>query len=119
MARHNTRHLDQRRLLLPRDYAANASQFGADARLGFHVPPGGDEPSMRVAREQHLLFCAWNRHRRPTAAALARMFGTSKQTISRTSCGHRWAGGTLLAAVFYANRIAALSEQERRSRNRK
>ena len=111
MARLNARHLDQRLRLLPRDYAANPSLYGVDPAVGFHVPAGGDEASLLVAREQHLLLCAWNRDRRPTVAVLAQLFGTSKQVISRVSRGERWAGGTVLAALVHANRVAAASRQ--------
>jgi len=106
MARLNARHLDQRRQLVPRDYAAVPELFGVDPRAEFWVPAEGDEPSMRVAREQHLLLCIWNVRRRPSADVLANRFGTSKQTISRVSRGERWAGETLFAALVFAIRCS-------------
>lgn len=98
------RHLDRQRLLTPRDYAADPGLFGVDPEVSFHVPAGGDTASMHNAVEQHLLLCAWNQSRRPSAAALGRRFGVSKQTVSRVSRGERWAGHTVLAALLYATR---------------
>lgn len=102
--RRMARHLDRQRLLTPRDYAAEPGLFGVDPGVSFHVPAGGDTASMHSAVEQHLLLCAWNQSRRPSAAALGRRFGISKQTISRVSRGERWAGHTVLAALLYATR---------------
>lgn len=98
------RHLDRQRLLRPRDYAADPRQFGVDPDVPFRVPTGGDRASMHSAIEQHLLLCAWNQSRRPSATALGRRFGVSKQTISRVNRGERWAGHTVLAALVYAAR---------------
>jgi hypothetical protein len=98
------RHLDRQRLLRPRDYAADPTLFGVDSEVSFHVPAGGDAASMHSAIEQHHLLCVWNRTRRPSAAALGRRFGISKQTISRVNRGERWAGHTVLAALLYATR---------------
>ena len=106
MARLNARHLDQRRLLEPRDYCADPDLFGVDAAAVFRVPSDGDATSLHVAREQHLLLCAWNLRRRPSAKTLATRFGASKQTISRVSRGERWAGETVLAALVFAVRPA-------------
>jgi len=43
MARINARHLDHRRRLYPRDYAADPTLFGVDIEAVFRVPNGGDE----------------------------------------------------------------------------
>lgn len=101
------RHLDRQRLLSPRDYAIVPELFGVDPEVTFHVPAGGDAVSMHSAVEQHLLLCTWNQSRRPSAAALGRRFGISKQTVSRVSRGQRWAGHTVLAALLYATRQQA------------
>lgn len=98
------RHLDRQRLLSPRDYAIVPELFGVDPEVTFQVPAGGDAASMHSAVEQHLLLCAWNRSRRPSATVLGRRFGISKQTVSRVSRGQRWAGHTVLAALVYAAR---------------
>jgi hypothetical protein len=98
------RHLDRQRLLSPRDYAIVPELFGVDPEVSFHVPAGGDAASMHSAVEQHLLLCAWNQSRRPSAAVLGRRFRVSKQTLSRVSRGQRWAGHTVLAALLYATR---------------
>lgn len=103
MGRIHPRHLDQRRTLTPRDYAVDPDSFGLSEHLEFHVPPGGDEVSMRIAIVQHRLVCRWNRTgRRISAALLERRFGVKKQTISLTARGWRWAGETALAALAYA-----------------
>lgn len=103
MGRIHPRHLDQRRTLAPRDYAVDPDSFGLSEHLEFHVPPGGDPVSMRIAVVQHQLVCRWNRTgRRITAAQLERRFGVKKQTISLTARGWRWAGETALAALLHA-----------------
>jgi hypothetical protein len=103
MRRPGANHIDRRRRLRPADYATDPHRFGTDPHLDFRVPAGGDDVSMKVARVQHQLVSAW-RHQpgTPSGAALARGFGCSKQTFSRTVLGHRWAGETLLAALLHA-----------------
>jgi hypothetical protein len=99
------RHLDQRRTLTPRDYASPPDLFGVTKEARFLVPRGGDEVSMRIALEQHLLICEWeDGGRHPTAALLGRRFGINKQTLSLTARGRRWAGETVLAALVHATR---------------
>jgi len=78
--------------------------FGVDPDARFQRPDGGDRVSMRIAQQIHLLLCDWNRDRRPSAAALAERFDTSKQTISRVSRGERWPGETVMAALVHAAR---------------
>ena len=103
MAPIHPRHLDQRRQLVPRDYASDPDSFGLTESLGFHVPAGGDPVSMRIAALQHDLVCRWNHNqRRPTAAQLGRWFGIKKQTLSLTTKGRRWAGETVLSALTAA-----------------
>jgi len=103
MGRIHPRHLDQRRLLEPRDYAEQPESFGLSEHLKFRVPDGGDEISMRIAATQHLLVCLWNRtHRHVSAVQLEQRFGVKKQTMSLTTKGRRWAGETALAALVFA-----------------
>lgn len=103
MGRIHPRHLDQRRLLEPRDYAVDPDSFGLSEQLEFRVPFGGDEVSMQIAMVQHSLICHWNRTgRRLSAAQLDRRFGVKKQTMSLTAKGRRWAGGTVFAALAHA-----------------
>ena len=100
MGRFNGRHLDQRRQLQPRDYLTRADYFGVDPNVQVVVPEGGNEVSLRVAVEQHLLVCRWGEVRRPSSAAvLARRYGTTPSTISAVVTGRRWAGETLFAAL--------------------
>jgi hypothetical protein len=103
MARLNARHLDNERRLRPRDYATHPGLFGVDPDLEFRCPDGGDSVSKRVAEQTHRLLCRWNRERRPSAAALAERYGTSKQTLSEVSRGLRWPGETILAALHDAD----------------
>lgn len=103
MGRIHPRHLDQRRLLEPRDYASDSESFGLTEHLEFRVPSGGDAISMQIAAVQHGLVCRWNATGRTrTAALLERRFGIKKQTMSLTAKGRRWAGETVLAALIYA-----------------
>ncbi len=90
---------------MPADYAVDPHRFGSDPALGFHVPCGGDATSMEIARIQHLLVVAWRGNPTgPSAAALARRFGFSKQTLSRSTLGQRWMGETVMAAWLYGQR---------------
>ena len=105
MGQLNPRHLDHRRLLTPRDYAADPAMFGVAADLAFEVVAGGDEISMRIAHLEHLVVCEWeDSDRRPPASVLCRRFGFSAQTLSKATRGQRWAGETVLAALHYATR---------------
>lgn len=108
------RHLDQRRLLTPRDYFVDPSTFGLVPGAPTHIPPGGDQVSLRIARLQHGLVCQWAlAGRTPTVAALCRRFEMSKQTLSLVTLGKRWAGETVLAALVHA-----ASESARNTRSR-
>lgn len=108
MRRNHPRHLDRRRNLTPRDYASEPSLFGVVYDLEFIVPEQGDEVSKRVAHEQNLLVCEWERRdRQPSAARLGTRFGLSKQTLSKVTRGERWAGETGLAALTHATRSSA------------
>lgn len=112
----NTRHLDRRRRLRPRDYATDPTLYGVDPTVAFHCPVGGDEISMRIAAHTHLVLCDWNLDRRPSATAIAKTFGTSKNTISRVSRGTRWPGETLLVALTESRwRRRPIDQAENRS----
>lgn len=112
MGRIHPRHLDQRRLLEPRDYVEQPESFGLSEQLKFRVPVGGDEISMRIVATQHLLVCLWNRTQRHVSAVqLEQRFGVKKQTMSLTTKGRRWAGRPL-AAVVFANRITMANRYE-------
>lgn len=102
MAQIGARHLDRRRRMLPRDYVEDPEAFGVDPGARFRCPDTGDAVSLRIAEQVHMLLCAWNRDRRPSAAALANRFTMSKQTLSRVSRGERWPGETVMAALCYA-----------------
>jgi len=96
-------HLDRRLALAPRDYVAEPARFGRDLRVELVMPAGGDPASAHAAWAQHQLVCEWRaRGQRPPVAALARRFGFSKQTWSRTVVGERWAGQLLLTALMHA-----------------
>jgi len=84
MTRINARHLDQRRLLLPRDCCTDPDLFGVGPLAAFHIPVRGDETSMCASLEQYLLLCLCNQEG-PSAEIPASKFGTSKQTLSRVS----------------------------------
>lgn len=105
MSRLHPRHLDQKRLLAPRDYCIAPTEFGVVADTPFEVPSGGDVVSMRIAEVQHRLICQWDSTRRtPSVALLSERFAISKQTISRVVRGERWAGETGLSALTHATR---------------
>ena len=95
-------HLHRQRSLSPRDYATVPERFGHDANLAFELPDGGDEASLRLSIVQHRVVCRWRvlrgEHGAPSGAELARRFGCSKQTISASATGHRWACGVVYAA---------------------
>lgn len=98
----NGAHIDQRRLLLPRDYAADPDLFGHQIAVRFLIPHGGDELSMQVARSQHLMLCAWRqRTGGPGTTLMRRRFGISAAVWSRTTRGQRWAGETCFAALAH------------------
>lgn len=102
------RHLDRRLAGLPCDYVEVAQRFGVDDDVGLVVPDGGDRVSAEVAWQQHRLVLAWRgRGCQPSAAALCRRFGFSKQTWSRTVLGQRWAGQLLLAALLQPSTAGA------------
>ena len=94
--------LDRQLKLTPRDYAVNPHAYGQDPQLAFHVPPGGDDRSMRVAIQQHRLVLRWRRSRRPAARVLVARYGFSKQVLSRICLGERWAGAVGTAALLDA-----------------
>jgi hypothetical protein len=97
-------HVDRRRQLLPRDYVRGGPYgFGVDADAVFYVPVGGDPVWCRVAELEHRLILRWRaREDGPSGAAIARRWGCSKATFSRTVLGERWAGELLLAALLEA-----------------
>jgi hypothetical protein len=98
------RHRDRRLRLKPRQYVVDPSLFGVDPAAPFHVHAGGDEASMHSAVEQHLLFSDCDRCRRPGVEALGQRFDMSKQIMSKSSLGQRWACHVVLAALLYATR---------------
>ncbi|MDA8358140.1 MAG: hypothetical protein M0Z95_18025 [Actinomycetota bacterium] len=101
-------HLDRRRQLLPKDYLAPPDAFGVSSEGTTVVPSGGDEVSAEVARLQHHLVLAWRRAGcRPSGAAVARRFGFSRQTWSRTMLGERWMGETLMTALISSIRASS------------
>lgn len=102
-------HIDRQRQLLPRDYAADPDRFGDDLSLAFRIPDGGDEVSLRIAVLQHRLAAGWQHRGRPSGAELGRRFGCSKQTISSSARGRRWAGQTVLSAWLAALHEASSS----------
>lgn len=105
MRRPGSTHIDRQLKLLPADYADDPYRFGIDPTLKFHVPDAGDAISMEIARIQHQIVVAWRRNPdAPNGAALANRFGFSKQTLSRTALGHRWAGTRATAALLYGQR---------------
>ena len=100
-------HLDRQRQLLPLDYLAVPEQFGDRPDAEFVLPTDGDAVSMRLAIVQHRVVCRWRERRQQghawSGAQLAREFGCSRQTISASATGHRWA-----CAVVYAAWITTL-----------
>ena len=100
MRRIGVRHVDNRRCLLPRDYLQDPFTFGT--RGGVVVlPVGGDPVSMRIARRQHLLVIAV-RERRIRSSAVCGDFGFGRDVWSDVLNGTRWAGETVLVAIFEA-----------------
>lgn len=55
---------------------------------------------MRLAAIQHEVVLAWRARGTPSGAELARRWGFSRQTWSRTVLGQRWAGAVGLAALL-------------------
>jgi len=96
--------LDRRRHgLRPCDYLSDPALFGSVRPVARVVPAGGDEPASRVAWVQHRLVVQWRQcPGRRSGAAIAREFGFSRQTWSRTTLGERWAGQTVLTALLLA-----------------
>lgn len=100
-------HLDRSRQLLPRDYLADDPfAFGRDPSARIHVPEHGDPRWARVAALEHRLMLQWRRSPR-SGAEMARLWGCSRQTWSRTVLGERWAGELLLAALLLDTSRAA------------
>jgi hypothetical protein len=94
--------LDRQRRLTPRDYAGDPWKFGRDD-VRFHIPEHGDPTSAKLAAYQHQLVLAWRRGGcRPSGAEMARTWGCSKATISRTMSGSRWAGQAGTTALVWA-----------------
>lgn len=89
--------LDARLALEPRAYAVVPAQFGSNPHVTFHVPPGGDDLSMQVARIQHHIVIAWRARHPRGGRRLADEIGCSKQTVSRTLLGQRFAGQAVLS----------------------
>lgn len=93
-------HLDKRRKLDPRDYVLDGPLgYGIDPDARFRTPEGGDPAWCRVAELEHRLILRWRERGGPSAAEIARRWGCSKATLSRTISGHRWAGELLLTAL--------------------
>ena len=93
-------HLDRQLRLRPCDYVLGGPQRFGSTAARFAVPPGGDVRSMRLAAIQHELVLAWRANGGPSGAELARRWGFSRQTWSRTVLGQRWAGAVGLAALL-------------------
>lgn len=115
-AMRSRRHIDTRRLLLPKDYLVDPWQFGRAHRARTHVPPDGDDVSRDIAEIQHELVFAWRAAgKKPPAAQICQRFDISKQTWSRVTLGERWAGETILVALLRAaavgRRVSTASEK--------
>lgn len=98
-------HLDRQRpsALQPRDYIYGSPHgYGHDKHAKFDVPPGGAAQWARVAKIQHQLILRWRDQGGPNGAEMARRYGCSPATWSRTITGTRWAGSLLLAALIEA-----------------
>jgi hypothetical protein len=96
--------LDRQLRRAPRDHARDPALFG-HKDVAFYVPDGGDVASVRLARYQHELVLAWRRGGcRPSGAEMARTWGCSTATISRTVTGARWAGQVGTTALVWALR---------------
>lgn len=92
--------LDRRHKLIPKAYCVNPHDFGVRADVAFHVPPGGDAVCAAIARVQHELARRWHVAGLDGAGSqVARDFGFSSSTFSRTLLGERWMGERVMAAV--------------------
>lgn len=100
-------------VLTPRDYAIDPYRFGDDPDVAFQVPPNGTVQSARAALLQHQLIVAW-RDTGPSGAKLARRYGLSRATWSRTATGHRWAGQLLITALVEATRAGSSRPPDQR-----
>lgn len=97
-------HADRLGLVLtPREYAIDPFRFGHDPDVAFHVPEQGTVQAARAALLQHQLVAIW-RTTGTSGAAVARRYGMSRTTWSRTATGHRWAGQLLLTALVETTR---------------
>lgn len=91
--------MDHRRRLEPCDYLVDPHRFGRPGAT-LQLPFDGDEPSMWVARTQHLLVARWiNSGGRPSVADLCERYALSKQTWSKCLLGERWASAAVLTAL--------------------
>jgi hypothetical protein len=100
MGRLNSRHLDARRTLSPRDYLTDPFAFGERSATPC-LPIGGDEISLRIAVQQHRLVLAWRHHGGSGPGELCRLYGIHRNTWANALRGRRWAGETILAALLY------------------
>lgn len=95
---------DHSLLLKPYRYLTDPHAFGEDRPVRFVIPTGGDERSMRVARVQHGLVVRWRQlPDQPSQSSLGRLYGLSKETVSRTVLGQRWMGDLMSAALLEAS----------------
>jgi hypothetical protein len=116
-------HVDLRRTLLPRDYLTDPEEHGDNPRARFHVPPGGDEVSLKVAQVQHALALAWRARRPPRSGTRdGAAFGLSSTVWNDCMRGDRWMRETVMAAVLYhldaLPRTTTRPDQRRRGRPR-
>lgn len=100
MGRLNSRHLDARRTLTPREYFDDPFAFGERTTTP-RLPADGDKISLRIAVQQHRLVLAWRGHRGMSPGEVCRRFGIHRATWSNALRGRRWAGETVLAALLY------------------
>ena len=92
--------LDRQVLLLaPRDYASDPARFGTGDDLTFGEPDGGNAISKRAAKMQHRMVLEWQRRFPRHGERLARRVGCSRNTISRTLRGERWAGQAVIGEI--------------------
>lgn len=98
-------HLDRQRKLIPRAYCVDPHSFGQRTGTLFHVPTAGDQICAAIAQVQHDLVLRWRAAGLDgSGSRLARQFGFSSSTWSRSLLGERWMGETVMAAALQALR---------------